>query len=49
VSGRVVGEVLFNNLNQMFIEFVKSEDMGIETLRASVRQQTELVVGLLAT
>jgi len=49
VSGRVVGEVLFNNLNQMFIEFVKSEDMGIETLRASVRQQTGLVVGLLAT
>jgi AcrR family transcriptional regulator len=47
VSGRVVGEVLFNNLNQMFIAFVKSEDMGIETLRASVRQQTGLVVGLL--
>lgn len=49
VSGRVVGEVLFNNLNQMFIEFVKSEVMAMETLRASVRQQTGLVVGLLAT
>lgn len=49
VSGRIVGEVLFNNLNQMFIEFVTSEDMRMETLRASVRRQTGLVVGLLAT
>ena len=48
VPGAVVGKVLFNNLNQMFIEFVKSEDMAIETLRASVRQQTGLIVGLLA-
>lgn len=48
VPGRIVGEVLFNNLNQMFIEFVKSDDMAMDTLRASVRQQTGLVVGLLA-
>lgn len=48
VPGQVVGKVLFNNLNQMFIEFVTSEDMAIETLRASVRQQTGLIVGLLA-
>jgi hypothetical protein len=48
VPGRIVGEVLFNNLNQMFIEFVKSDDMAMDSLRASVRQQTGLVVGLLA-
>lgn len=48
VPARVVGEVLFNNLNHMFIEFVKAEPMAIETLRAAVRRQTALVVGLLA-
>lgn len=48
VSARVVGEVLFNNLNQMFIEFVKADQMEMDTLRASVRRQTALVVGLVA-
>jgi hypothetical protein len=33
----------------MFIEFVKSDDMAMDTLRASVRRQTGLVVGLLAS
>ncbi len=49
VSGRVLGEVLFNNLNQMFIAFVRIEEMGMDSLRRSVRQQTALVIGLLAT
>lgn len=48
VPAKVVGEVVFNNLNQMFIEFVKSDDMDIATLRAAVRQQTALIVGALA-
>lgn len=47
VSARLVGEVLFNNLNQMFTEFVKAQPLAIETLRASVRRQTALVVSLL--
>lgn len=45
VPAKVVGEVVFNNLNQMFIEFVKSENMEVHTLRASVRSQTALIVG----
>ncbi|TGD65243.1 TetR/AcrR family transcriptional regulator [Tabrizicola sp. WMC-M-20] len=47
VPARLVGEVLFNNLNQMFMEFVKAEPIAMETLRASVRRQTALVLGLL--
>lgn len=49
VPARVVGEVLFNNLNQMFMEFVKDDSLTIDNLRASVRRQTALVVQLLAT
>lgn len=48
VPAQVVGEVLFNTLNQMFIEFVKAEPMAIDTLRASVRRQTTMMAGLLA-
>lgn len=48
VPASIVGAVLFNNLNQMFIEFVKAEDMEMAALRASVRRQTALIVGLLA-
>lgn len=48
VPARVVGEVVFNNLNQMFMEFVKDDSATIDSLRASVRRQTALVVQLLA-
>jgi hypothetical protein len=48
VSAKMVGEVVFNNLNQMFIEFVKSDTMDMATLRAAVRRQTALIVGALA-
>ncbi len=43
VDARTLGQVVFNNLNQMFIEFVKVEEMSIETLKAAVaRQNAEL-------
>jgi AcrR family transcriptional regulator len=48
VPAKMVGEVVFNNLNQMFIEFVKSDTMDMATLRAAVRRQTALIVGALA-
>ena len=34
-----IGQLVFNNLNQMFIEFVKDEDMTLETLRNRVATQ----------
>lgn len=34
-----VGELLFNNLNMMFIEFVKDENMDVDGLKQSVARQ----------
>jgi len=44
-----LGQVIFNNLNQMFIEFVKDDAMSLETLRARVAEQTRPVADLIAT
>ncbi|MCE8008562.1 TetR/AcrR family transcriptional regulator [Aestuariivita sp.] len=43
-----LGQVIFNNLNQMFIEFVKDDAMSLETLRARVAEQTRPVADLIA-
>ncbi|MBI1170093.1 TetR family transcriptional regulator [bacterium] len=48
VDARALGQVIFNNLNQMFIEFVKVEGMKLETLKASVARQTEVLARLLS-
>ena len=48
VDAKAVGQVIFNNLNQMFIEFVKVEDMSIEALKASVARQTEVLARMLS-
>jgi AcrR family transcriptional regulator len=44
VSPRVAAEVIFNNLNNMFIEFVKSDTMTLDVLKARVGDQTAVVV-----
>lgn len=43
------GQVIFNNLNQMFIEFVKDDAMTLETLRNRVAEQTRPLARLIAT
>ncbi len=48
VDSRAVGELLFNNLNMMFIEFVKREDATIRALRAAIRRQNRVVVDAIA-
>jgi AcrR family transcriptional regulator len=48
LDARALGELLFNNLNQMFIEFVKDDDMTLETLKARVAHQTRPVARLIA-
>ena len=40
LDAAALGELLFNNLNQMFVEFVKDDDMTLDTLRACVAAQT---------
>ena len=49
LDARALGELLFNNLNQMFIEFVKDDDMTLDTLKARVADQTRPVARLIAT
>jgi AcrR family transcriptional regulator len=47
IDAQTIGEVLFNNLNMMFIEFVKNEPMPLATLQASVARQTAPLAALL--
>jgi AcrR family transcriptional regulator len=49
VDARAVGEVLFNNLNQMFIEFCKAEAMTLEELKARVAAQHRPVAALISS
>jgi AcrR family transcriptional regulator len=43
------GELIFNNLNMMFIEFVKDETMTLEALRAAVAAQMRPLAAMIAT
>jgi AcrR family transcriptional regulator len=47
VDVRGVGEMLFNNMNMMFIDFIKS-DMSIRTLRNHIRRQNKSLLGAIA-
>ncbi|MEM6464616.1 MAG: TetR/AcrR family transcriptional regulator [Pseudomonadota bacterium] len=44
-----LGGLIFNNLNQMFIEFVKDETMTLDTLRKRVIAQTRPLAQLIST
>lgn len=48
VCTRAVGELVFNNLNMMFIDFVKSDTMTLDELRAAVARQNAPVALLLS-
>jgi len=43
-DGRSVGELLFNNMNMMFIEFVKRDEATIAELRGAIRRQNRVLV-----
>ena len=49
IDPSALGEMVFNNLNQMFIEFVKDDSMTLETLRNRVAAQTAPLARLVAT
>lgn len=44
-----LGEVIFNNLNAMFIEFVRAEPMTLPDLKAAVARQNAPLARLIAT
>ncbi len=48
IDVRTVGELLFNNMNMMFIEFVKSEEARMADLRATLRRQNSILVAAIA-
>jgi AcrR family transcriptional regulator len=48
VDGRAVGELVFNNMNMMFIEFVKREASTIVELRGAIRRQNRVLVQAVA-
>lgn len=42
------GEIVFNNMNMMFVEFVKDEAMPIAALRKALRRQNKILVDAIA-
>lgn len=48
VDGRTVGELIFNNMNMMFIEFVKRDAAKMPELRAAIRRQNRVLVEAVA-
>ena len=48
INARGVGELLFNNMNMMFIEFIKREDMTIKELLAAIRRQNQTLTFAIA-
>ncbi len=48
VDAGALGQVIFNTLNQMFIEFVKVEGTTIEALKAEMRRQVGALAHLMA-
>lgn len=49
VNTKAMGELFFNNLNMMFIEFCKVDAMPLEALKARVNTQHEPIAALIST
>jgi AcrR family transcriptional regulator len=49
LDARSLGELLFNNQNNMFVEFVKDETMTLATLKAAIRRQNRVLLQAIAT
>jgi hypothetical protein len=48
IDAPAMGQVIFNNLNQMFIEFVKQDDMSFAHLHSATARQNAPLADLLA-
>lgn len=49
IDAKLIGEVFFNNLNMMFIEFCKVDEMPLEELKARVEAQHAPLAALIST
>ncbi len=48
VDCEATGELVFNNVNMMFIEFVKDEDMDVAGLKEEVERQSQPLVRMMS-
>ncbi len=48
VDDRAVGEMLFNNMNMMFVNFVQAEDMSLTDLKARIERQNKPLANAIA-
>lgn len=48
VDAEALGQLIFNSLNQMFIEFIKDEAMALDSLKAAVARQIGALAALLS-
>ena len=48
IDGQALGELIFNNMNMMFIEFVKRDEARIPELRLAIRRQNRILVAAIA-
>ena len=49
VDTEMAGRILFNNMNMMFIDFVKDEEMDIEVVVNAVAEQSSMIISALAS
>ena len=47
IDARTLGELIFNNTNMMFVNFVKTETTTLKALRTALRRQHKILVGAL--
>ena len=47
-DAKTIGEIIFNNLNMMFIAFVKDDNMKLARLQTSLRKQNRALVSAIA-
>lgn len=48
IDARAIGELIFNNMNMMFIVFVKTAKMTMAELRAAIRRQNRPLIDAIA-
>ena len=46
VDPQVLGEVIWNNVNQMFTDFISDEEMSLEALKKTLNRQTAALIHL---
>ena len=44
VDARTLGEVLWNNINQMFTDYISDDGMTLGALKSALRRQTEALL-----